>query len=192
MSFHRSDRAEYLHSGHKLCNETLATLAEYFKSVFDARVAKGTLHKLRDKQVCVKARNEYPHKLQACYHDKLKCLANSQRRKHSWRRDHNDRNHNNKSHERANYRKRKPDNRSSGNRKTPHEQPAKKPYHVHGPESKHLYKECRTNPRNQRSANNTTTANACTTPTTTMSANTRAGTTLARTLHGPPSSAMAS
>ena len=125
MCFHRSDRAEYLHSGHKLCNETLATLAEYFKSVFDVRVAEDTLHKLRDEQVCVKARNEYPHKLQARYHAKLKCLANSQRRDHSWRRDHNDSNHNDKSRERANYRKRKPDNRSSGNRKTPHEQPAK-------------------------------------------------------------------
>jgi hypothetical protein len=52
-----------------------------------------------------------------------------------------------------------------------------------------LYEECRTNPKNQRSANNTT-ASAHTTPTTTTSANTRAGTTLARTLHNPPSPAM--
>ena len=72
MSFHRIDRAEYLHSGHKLCDETLATLAEYFVGNYKVRVADGILRKLRDKQVRVKARNKYPQKLQARYHDKLK------------------------------------------------------------------------------------------------------------------------
>ena len=154
MSLHRSDRTEYLRSGRKLCNETLTTLAEYFKSVFDAQVAIGTLCKLHNKQVHVKARNEYCHELQARCHDKPKRLANSQRHEHSWRREHNDSNHEGKSCEWSNYRKRKPDNRNSGNRKTPHKQATKKPCHVHGPESKHLYKECRTNPKKQRSANN--------------------------------------
>ncbi len=65
MTFHRSDRAEYLHRGRKLCNETLVSLAAYFESGFDARVADGSLRKLRDKQVRVKARNEYRHELQA-------------------------------------------------------------------------------------------------------------------------------
>ena len=66
---------EYLCSGRKLCDETLATLAEYFKGNFDVQVADGTLRKLCNEQVCVKGRNKYPHELQACYHDKLKCLA---------------------------------------------------------------------------------------------------------------------
>jgi hypothetical protein len=35
MSFHCSNHAEYLRSGRKLCDETLLTLAEYFKSVFN-------------------------------------------------------------------------------------------------------------------------------------------------------------
>jgi hypothetical protein len=36
MTFHRSDRAEYLRSGRKLCDESLASLAAYFKSAFEA------------------------------------------------------------------------------------------------------------------------------------------------------------
>jgi hypothetical protein len=154
MTFHRSNRAEYLRSGRKLCDETLATLAAYFKSGFDARVADGMIRKLRDKQVRVKARNEYRHELQACYHDKLKCLSNNRRRKYSWRRDRDGSNHGGKSRERTNHRERKPDARDYGDRKTAHEQAAKKPCHVHGPEAKHSYDKCRANPKNQRSANN--------------------------------------
>ena len=189
ISFHRSDRAEYLRSGCKLCGEKFTTLVEYFESGFVARVADGTLRKLRKEQVRVKACNKYRHELQARYHDKLKRPANSQKGEHSWRRDRDGSNHGGKSCERANYHERKPDARNNGDRKTAQEQAAKKPGHVHGPEAKHLYEECRTNPKNQRSANNTT-ASAHTTPTTTTSANTRAGTTLARTLHNPPSPAM--
>ena len=148
MSFHRTDCAEYLRSGRKHCNETLATLADYFESVFNAQVANGMLRKLRDKQVVVKARNEYHHKLQACYHDKLKCLADGQRHEHSWRRNRNGSNHDGKSCKRTNYRKRKTDNRNHGNRKTLHVQPAKKPCHVHGLESKHSYDKCHASPKN--------------------------------------------
>jgi hypothetical protein len=75
MSFHCNNRAEYLRSGRKLCDETLATLAEYFESNFNARVANGRLRKLRNEQVSVKTLKEYCHELQACYHDKLKRLA---------------------------------------------------------------------------------------------------------------------
>jgi hypothetical protein len=155
MTFHHSDCTEYLHSGRKLCDETLASLVAYFESGFDARVADGSLRKLRDEQVRVKAQNENPHELQARYHDKLKRLANNREREHSWRRDDRDGgSHGGKSRERSTYRKRKPDARGHGERKTAHKQAAKKPCHVHGPESKHSYDECRTNPKNQRSVNN--------------------------------------
>jgi hypothetical protein len=154
MTFHPSDRAEYLRSGRKLCDEMLVSLAAYFKSGFDARVADGTLRKLCNEQVRVKARNEYLHELQACYHDKLKHQANNRRREHSWRRDCDSSNHGGKSRERATHRERKPDARDHGDRKTAHEQAAKKPCHVHGPKAKHSYNVCRTNPKNQHSANN--------------------------------------
>jgi hypothetical protein len=155
MTFHRSDRAEYLCSGRKLCNETLASLTAYFKSGFDTQVADGTLRKLRDDQVRVKARNKYRHELQARYHDKLKRLANNRRREHSWQRDRDGGSHCGKSREQATHRECKPDARDHGDRKTAHEQAAKKPCHVHGPEAKHLYDKCRTKPKNQCSANNT-------------------------------------
>ena len=56
-------------------------------------------------------------------------------------------NHGGKSRKRATHRERKPDARDYGDRKTAHEQAAKKPCHLHGPEEKHLYYECRTNPK---------------------------------------------
>jgi hypothetical protein len=183
MTFHRSNCVEYLRSGRKLCDETLASLAAYFESGFDARVADGLLRKLRNKQVRVKAQNKYCHELQAQYHDKLKRLANNRKREHSWRRDDCDGgSHGGKSRKRSTYRERKPDARGHGERKTAHKQAAKKPCHVHGPESKHLYDKCRTNPKNQRSANNNNYTSAHMTPTTTTSANTRVGLTLHRTL----------
>jgi hypothetical protein len=155
MTFHRSDRAEYLRSGRKLCDETLASLAAYFESGFDARVADGLLRKLRDEQVRVQAQNKYRHELQTRYHDKLKCLANNRKREHSWQRDGCDgSSHGGKLRKQSTYRERKPDTRGHGECKMAHEQAAKKPCHVHGPESKHSYKEFRTNPKNQRSANN--------------------------------------
>ena len=84
MTFHRSDRTEYLRSGRKLCDEMLASLTAYFESGFEARVADRSLRKLRDEQVCVQAQNEYRHKLQAWYHDKLKRLDNNRKRENSW------------------------------------------------------------------------------------------------------------
>ena len=99
-------------------------------------------------------RNKHRHKLQACYHDKLKRLADGRRHEHSWRRDRDDTNHGGKSCKRTNYRKGKTDNRSRGDCTTPHKGPAKKPCHVYGPDSKHLYDECGANPKNQCSASN--------------------------------------
>ena len=137
ITFHHSNRAEYLHSGCKLCDEMLASLAAYFESGFYARVADGSLCKLRDEQVCVQARNEYRHELQTRYHDKLKRLTNNRKREHSWQReDHAGSSYGGKLRERSTYRECKPDARGHGERKTEHEQAAKnKPCHVHGPES---------------------------------------------------------
>ncbi len=41
MTFHRSDRAEYIRSGHKLCEEMLKSLAEYFELIYDSCLSKG-------------------------------------------------------------------------------------------------------------------------------------------------------
>ena len=41
MTFHRTDRAEYVRSGRKLCNEMLKLLAEYFESIYNSRLSEG-------------------------------------------------------------------------------------------------------------------------------------------------------
>ena len=42
MTFHKVNRAEYVHSGCKLCKETLQSLAEYFKTIYDAQLNDGS------------------------------------------------------------------------------------------------------------------------------------------------------
>ncbi len=41
LTFHRTDRAEYVRSGRKLREETLKLLAEYFESIYDSRLSEG-------------------------------------------------------------------------------------------------------------------------------------------------------
>jgi hypothetical protein len=43
MSFHCSDHTEYVHSGRKLSNEMLQTLAKYFESIFLACISDGLI-----------------------------------------------------------------------------------------------------------------------------------------------------
>ncbi len=52
MSFHCSDRAEYVRSGRKLNDETLQTLAEYFKSIFLAQFGNGSIQWKHDDRRC--------------------------------------------------------------------------------------------------------------------------------------------
>ena len=46
MTFHRSDRAEYVLSGCKLHEETLKSLSEYFESIYDSRFSEGLVPRL--------------------------------------------------------------------------------------------------------------------------------------------------
>ena len=41
ITFHKTDRAEYVCSGRKLREETLQTLAEYFESIYDTQINEG-------------------------------------------------------------------------------------------------------------------------------------------------------
>ena len=41
MTFHRTDQAEYVRSGRKLCEESLKSLAEYFETIYDSRASEG-------------------------------------------------------------------------------------------------------------------------------------------------------
>ena len=181
---------KYLPSGCKLCDKTLASLAAYFESGFDARVADGTLRKLRDKQVCVKARNEYRHELQARYHNKLKHLANNRRCEHSWRRDRDGSNHGGKSRERATHASasQTPGTMATARRHT--NRPPRSPATCMGPRQSICMTSAVPTQKISAVQTTTTTTSPRTTPTTTTSANTRAGMTLVRTLPNLPSPAM--
>jgi hypothetical protein len=41
MSFHQEDRAKYVENGWRLIEETLKSLAEYFKNIYNSQVADG-------------------------------------------------------------------------------------------------------------------------------------------------------
>ncbi len=41
MTFHRTDRAEYVRSGRKLREESLKSLAEYFETIYDSHASEG-------------------------------------------------------------------------------------------------------------------------------------------------------
>jgi hypothetical protein len=58
MSFHQEDRTRYLESRQCLCDETLATVAEYFDNIFNSQMADGLLTKKCEKQIKFRAKRE--------------------------------------------------------------------------------------------------------------------------------------
>jgi hypothetical protein len=71
MSFHKSDRAEFVCSGNKLSKETLQSIAEYFQSIHDVRISDSSLMKKRDGQIRQSTRPKMRGKLEKRYHDKM-------------------------------------------------------------------------------------------------------------------------
>ncbi len=58
MSYHKSDRAEFVHSGNKLNGETLQTLTEYFQGIHDVKFSDGSLEQKREDQIQQSTRRE--------------------------------------------------------------------------------------------------------------------------------------
>ena len=151
-SFHKSDCSEYVRSRRRLVDEMLTTLAQYFESIHDAWVTNGTLQKKCDNQIRQAACCDYHHKHQLRYNDKLKCIADKQAN-YSWQR-------NCDSNPTRKYKSRDRDQCKTGkktcgdDRKAPPKGLSKKPCHVNGPESKHSYADCLTNPKNKCCASN--------------------------------------
>ena len=58
MTFHRTDRAEYVCLDRKLCKDTLKLLAEYFESIYNSCLSKGLAQKIR-----ADAKREMRHEL---------------------------------------------------------------------------------------------------------------------------------
>ena len=134
MTFHKSDRSEYVRSGRQLHDETLVTLAEYFERLFNAHLLDGSLQKKRDEQIRRTAKSELRHELKDRYRAKLRHFAQARDRggstSRSW--------HRVLGRERRGYESR-PISKDSrgGDRKSPPEDATKKPCHLHGPNCKH-------------------------------------------------------
>ena len=158
MSFHQEDRNRYLESGRRLCDETLATVSEYFDAIYNSQMADGSLTKKREKQIEFRAKRELRHDMAKRYNDKIRHFANqrygreerhkergnSHRRvfdkSRSYRRDDRDKSRHFK--------------RDDGrNHKAPPKREDKvfegTPCHIHGPKSQHSFDKCFKNPKNQ-------------------------------------------
>ena len=148
MSFHKSDRSEYVRSGRKLSDETLDSLAEYFEAIFNAKLSDGSLQKKREEQIRRSAQHDLRKRLEERYKEKLRAFADSRKRGHSTNRSwHRERDGHK---ERGTYKSHK-EASTRGDRKTLPEGSSKKPCHLHGPQAQHSYDECRQNPANRSS-----------------------------------------
>ncbi len=159
VSFHCSDRAEYICSGHKLNNETLQTLTEYFESIFLAQFGDGSIQQKHDNQLCAAAKRGHCRNLEERYRHKLKKLAASRDRYSSskYQGEHVGRpfffgNCCRPKARHSSYRN--PHQDCQDCKAPPEDGKLKKPCHLHGSNSKHSYDECQQNPRNQVRNNN--------------------------------------
>ncbi len=84
MTFHRTDRAEYVCSGRKLREETLKSLAEYFELIYDSRLSEGLVPHRQLKKIQAKAEREMCHELWEQY-DCKRCHFSEQCRSDSLR-----------------------------------------------------------------------------------------------------------
>ena len=81
MTFHKSDCAEYVQSGQKLCYETFQNLVEYFQLAHETHKNNGSLQCHRVEKICAEAKQELRHELEEQYVRKLRHLTD-QRRSH--------------------------------------------------------------------------------------------------------------
>jgi hypothetical protein len=154
MSFHQEDRAKYMESGRRLIEETLESLAEYFKNIYNSQVADGSLHKKCKRQIKQRVRRDMRHELHKRFDEKVRhtteqCYGGDNHRNRrperfqhpnfKWQ-DHG----NTDRHDTYDKRDKKQDD------KIPAERDKKvfKPCSVQGPKSKHTSEECYKNPRN--------------------------------------------
>jgi hypothetical protein len=77
MSFHKEDRVKYVESGRRLSNETLESVTEYFKNIFNLQVADGSLAKKHKHQIEQRVRRKMRHELCKRYKEKV-CLVTEQ------------------------------------------------------------------------------------------------------------------
>ena len=148
MTFHKSDRAEYVRSGRKLSKETLKTLAKYFELIYNSCLSKDLVPcRQLDKNCSRRKAWDAPRALRAIQLQALPfCRQRRSDRLRSVRHD--------------NERRRHEYGKPWDGKGRPYDAHEKKglplredkgftPCHMHGEHARHSYEECRGNPRNQ-------------------------------------------
>ncbi len=79
MTFHRTDRAEYICSGRKLCKETLKSLTEYFESIYYSRLSEGLVPRCQLDKIRADAKRKMRHELWERYDCKLRHFLEQRR-----------------------------------------------------------------------------------------------------------------
>jgi len=144
MTFHKSERDQFIMSGRRLAEETIESITEYFESLYNVKKSSGKLQKQlehRDHR-----RDEARGSIKSKYDDKLRSMADEHRtsRSRTYRDDRN-RDRGYKTSRDSEHK------RDKSERKAPPEF-AGKPCHIHGDKARHTYENCRGNPKNRKSS----------------------------------------
>jgi hypothetical protein len=141
MTFHKSERDQFVTSGQGLVDEMINSITEYFKLLYNIKKSSGKL-KLQLEQRDRKKSDFQRGTAKSRYDNKMRYMANGRRTSRS--RDYRD----DCNHDRG-YKPSRDSgyNRDRPERKAPPEFTGK-PCHVHGDKAKHTYEECRNNPKN--------------------------------------------
>jgi hypothetical protein len=141
MTFHKSERDQFVASGRQLVDKTIKSVTEYFESLYNIKKSSGKL-KLQLEQQDRKKSDFQRGAAKSRYNNKMRYMADGRRTSCSC--DYcNDRNRN---------RSYKPSCDSDYKRNRPKQKALPeftgKPCHVHGNKAKHTYEECHNNPKN--------------------------------------------
>jgi len=145
MTFHKSERNQFITFGRRLVDEMIESVTEYFESLYNIKMSSGKL-KIQLEQQDRKKYEAQRGSTKNRYDDKMRNMADKRRtsRSHSYCVDRN--------HDHGYKTSRDSDHkRDKSERKAPPEFTGK-PCHVHGDKSKHTYEECRNNPKNRKSS----------------------------------------
>jgi hypothetical protein len=140
MTFHKSERDQFIMSGRRLAEETIKSVTEYFESLYNVKKSSGKLQKQLKQRDHKK--DEARGSIKSRYDDKVRNMADECHTSRS-RNYCDDRNRDrglkmyHDSEHKCDKFKRKAPPKFTG-----------KPCHVHGDKAKHTYEECRNNPKN--------------------------------------------
>jgi len=145
MTFHKSERDQFITSGRRLVDKTIESVTEYFESLHNIKKSSGKL-KIQLEQQDHKKYEAQQGSTKNRYGDKMRNMADGCRTSRS-RSYCDDRNRDcvYKTFRDNDYKC----DKSKG--KAPLEFTGK-PCHVHGDKAKHTYEECRDNPKNRKSS----------------------------------------